>query len=166
MARDTSAPQSSPLWSRRLTEWSIVALVLVALMWAFEHEARVVQGQSEKIVVWSTLSALRAAVLIDQLTQHVRPTNSGPVQKNPFLLLQRLPANYAGERAMRDMYLVAPGSWVFDAGCGCVGYRLLYPQWLEPAQETGAIWFRLAVADGEVRLEPQGQYLWFGQPLI
>ena len=148
-----------------MTEWSIVVLVLIALMWAFEHETRVVQGQSEKVMVWSTLASLRAALTIDQLTRQVRPTEAGPVEKNPFRLLERIPVNFAGEVAMRDVYRVQPGSWIFDPDCSCVGYRLLYPQWLEPAQETGAIWFRIAVTDGEVRLLPQTSYLWFGQAM-
>jgi len=80
-------------------------------------------------------------------------------------LLERIPANFAGEVVMRDVYRVQPGSWIFDPDCGCVGYRLLYPQWLEPAQETGAIWFRIAVTDGEVHLLPQSSYLWFGQAM-
>lgn len=152
------------MWSRRLTEWSIVALVIVALMWAFEHEVRVVQGHSEKIAVWSTLTALRASLQIDQLTRQVRPGSSGPVEKNPFRLLQSLPSNFAGEQAMRNAYLVNPGNWVFDPDCDCVGYRLLYPQWLTPAQEGDAIWFHIAIANGEVHLYPQTDYLWFGQP--
>ena len=78
MARDASAPPAPPLWSRRLTEWSILALVVAALMWAFERQARQVQAQGEKVMVWSTVAALRAALTIDLLTRQVRPAERGP----------------------------------------------------------------------------------------
>jgi hypothetical protein len=158
---------ASPLWSRRLIEWSIVVAVLIALIWVLEHQARVVQGQGEKVAIRSTLASLRAGLVIDQLMSHVRPAEAGGAAKvkNPFSLMQGVTTNFAGELAMRNIYSVPPGSWVFDPECGCVGYRLLYPQWLEPAQEAGAIWFRVGGAEGEVRLAPLAGYFWFGQRL-
>ncbi len=166
MARDPSAPQAKPLWSLRLSEWSVVALVLVALMWAFEHEARAVQGQGEKMMVWSTVSALRAALTIDMLTRQVRPAQQGAKEKNPFRLLQTLPANFAGEMAVRDVFSLPSGSWAYDPDCPCVGYHLLYPQWLEPAQHGDTVWFRIDIQDGAVRLVPLSHYLWFGVPPV
>ncbi len=165
MASSPNASESSPIWSGRITEWSIVAVVLVVLMWVFEHETRVVKGQSEKIMVWSTLATLRAAIGIDLLTRQVRPASSGLVERSPFRLLERRPASFAGDVAQRDMYLTPPGSWVFDPECGCIGYRMLYPQWLEPPQDADAIWFRIETKNGEVHLLPTSRYRWFGQSL-
>lgn len=162
MARDRYNLLSALLQSRRLIEWSIIAAVLISLVWALEHEARVLRGQGEKAAVRATLSALRASLVIDQLLGQVRGT---PAPKNPFTLLQQLPPNYGGELAMRDIYSVTPGSWVFDPECGCVGYRVLYPQWLEPEQEADTLWFRAALRGGETSLRPLAEYRWFGQPV-
>ena len=160
------------LKSRRVIEWSIIAAVLIGLVWALEHEVRVVRGQGERVAVRSTLASLRAALVIDHLTAQVRPKSSAAAAasataaaKNPFTLLQGVPPNYAGERAMRDIFSAPPGSWVYDAECGCIGYRLLYPQWLEPEQTADAIWLRIGGANGEPRLVPLADYRWFGYRL-
>lgn len=142
-----------------------MAFVLVALMWAFDREVSVVQGEAERVVVWSTLASLRAALVIDQLTHHVRPTTGKVADKNPFRLLQSLPSNYVGEHAMRDVSLVPPGSWVFDPSCNCVGYRLLYPQWLEPVQVTGTVWFQVGEASSDFRMAPHEDYRWLGHAM-
>lgn len=162
MARERYNLLSTLLRSRRLVEWSIIAAVLISLVWALEHEARALRGQGEKVAVRSTLNALRASLVIDQLLGQVRGT---PAPKNPFTLLQELPPNYGGELPMRNIYSVPPGSWVFDPECGCVGYRVLYAQWLEPAQEADALWFRVVLNGGETGLRPLAAYQWFGQPL-
>ncbi len=140
-----------------------MALVLVGLIWAFDHEVSVVQAESERVMVWSNLAALRAAVAIDHLTRHVRPRTPEPKDRNPFRLLEKLPDNYAGERAMGDVLQVPPGSWVFDPLCNCVGYRLLYPQFVEPRSDTGAIWFGVGDPSAEFYLTPHADYRWSGQ---
>lgn len=166
MARAPSSPLSSPLWSRRLTEWCLVALILVALGLVFTREIRTMQGQSERIQVWSTVASLRTGLMLNRLAQQVRPDDLSLIEKNPFLLLQHLPPNYAGAIRMRDVHSVPPASWVFDPECNCVGYRLMYSEWLEPAQEADAIWFQVDTRNGAARLAPRGNYRWFGQPLI
>jgi hypothetical protein len=153
---------SSPLWSRRLTEWCLVALVLLGLGFAFEREIRSLQGQSERVLVLSTVASLRTALVLNRLTRELRPHDTRLKEKNPFLLLQPVPPNFAGEMPMRDVYRVAPGSWVFDRDCPCVGYRLQYPEWLAPVQEVGVIWFRIVGSNGTPSLSPQSEYLWFG----
>ena len=157
----------SPLWSRRLVEWSIVAAVLIALIWGLEHQVRVVQGQGERAAVRATLTSLRAGLVIDQLMAQARPraAPSAPRPQNPFALMQAVPPNFAGELAARNVSAVAPGSWVFDPDCNCVGYRLLYPQWLEPAQVADAIWFQIRAEGGQDRLAAQSDYFWLGQRL-
>jgi hypothetical protein len=159
--------RSVTVWSRRVIEWSIVTLVLVALIWVVGREARVVQGQGERVAVRATLVTLRTALVIDQLVSHVSATvgASAAKAKNPFTLLQGVPPNYAGELTLRAIYTVPPGSWVFDPECGCVGYRLLYPQWLEPEQEADAIWFRVVTSAQAPRLSQLAPYRWFGQSL-
>ncbi len=81
------------------------------------------------------------------------------------MLLQVQPPNYAGERTLGDIYSVPPGSWVFDPECRCVGYRLMYPRWLEPGQVADAIWFRVDTSAEDSRLVGQADYRWFGQKI-
>ncbi len=159
--------KSDPVWSRRVVEWGIVTLVLVALIWTVGREARVVQGQGERVAVSATLATLRTALAIDQLVIHATAKSSAQnaKPKNPFTLLDGVPHNYAGEQTLRNIYSVAPGSWVFDPDCGCVGYRLIYPEWLEPEQEADAIWFRVGAGGQGPRLSQQAEYRWFGQKL-
>ena len=159
--------QSRPVFSRRVIEWGIVALVLFALIWVLGREARVVQGQGECVAVKATLASIKAALAIDQLTTHVHAQNgtSTTKPKNPFTLMQGATPNYVGELSLRAIYSVPPGSWVFDPECGCAGYRLLYPQWLEPEQEADAIWFRVGATPKDPRLKQQAEYRWFGQSM-
>lgn len=168
LARAPSHLLASPIWSLRVIEWGVVALVLTGLIWALEHESRAVRGQGEKVAIRATLASLRAALVIDELLGQVRQpaANGTPTTKNPFTLLQAVPPNYAGNLAMRDIYSVPSGSWVFDPECGCVGYRLLYPQWLEPAQVADAIWFRIGAPAVGQTLIPLADYHWFGQRLL
>jgi hypothetical protein len=103
-------------------------------------------------------------LVVDRLLKGSRAV-AGTATPNPFSLLESLPANFAGEIAASKVSTAAPGSWVFDPQCPCVGYRLMYPQWLEPAQLDDAIWFRLSTSAGEVRLVPRVPYIWLDQPL-
>ncbi len=153
------------LWSRRLTEWCLLAAILLGVFWVFEREIQKLQGQSERVLVWSTLASLRTALVIQQLQRQVHPQPHQQQVKNPFLLLDHVPPNFAGELRMRDIDTVPPGSWVFDPTCPCIGYRLLYPQWLEPARETGTIWLRIELGTGSAKLTPLEVYRWFGQPV-
>jgi hypothetical protein len=155
------------VFSRRVTEWGIVTLVLLVLIVVLWRQALVMQAQTERVAVRATLAAIRAGLVVDQLVRQVRPNvaNSAPLGKNPFTLLQAPPPNYAGERTLGNIYSVPPGSWVFDPDCRCVGYRLLYPRWLEPEQEADAIWFRVETTPQDSRLVEQAGYRWFGQKI-
>lgn len=165
MARTPAPYLQSPLWNRRLTEWCLVALILLGLGFAFEREIRSLQAQSERVLVGSTLASMRTALVLNRLTRQLRPNDPSLRGKNPFLLLEQLPPSFAGEVPMRDVYRVAPGSWVFAPECPCVGYRLLYPEWVEPTPAAGAIWFDVGKTDGGTSLTPQADYLWLGTRL-
>ena len=155
----------TPLWSRRLTEWCLVALILLGVGFAFGREIRSLQGQSEKVFVLSTVASLRTALMLNRLARQVRPDDRSLMERNPFRMLQQLPPSFVGEMPMGDVHRVAPGSWIFDPDCLCVGYRLLYPEWLEPAQELGAISFHIGKSEGAPSLKPLGDYRWFGTNL-
>ena len=165
VARSRGVPPVSPWLSRRLVEWSVLALVVMTLVWVFGRQMQVVQAQSERLAVRFTLKILREAMLLEQILKRAQPTAAGLASRNPFALLESLPANFAGEIPSNKADTIVPGNWVFDPECGCVGYRLMYPQWLKPAQLDDAIWFRLSMSAGEARLVPRVPYIWLDQPL-
>lgn len=150
-----------------MLEWGIVAVTVLVIAGVFGRQVRVVQGQGELAAVQSTLGALRTAFVIDHLQQMVgAPKLRVAVpQRNPFLLLKNVPANYAGESAVQKLDGVAPGSWVFDPDCGCIGYLLLYPQWLESPPDTAAVWFRVGAPPEALQITPLKAYVWQGQSL-
>jgi hypothetical protein len=157
---------ASPWVNHRLLEWALVTAVLVALIAAFERQVGVVQGQAERLTVQLTLKALRDTLTLEQILRATRQPSAStqPKTVNPFTLLQDTP-NFAGNAAIATVSTAPPGSWVFDPECGCIGYRLRYPQGLEPAQEADAIWFRVETINGVLSLSPQANYRWFEQVL-
>ena len=157
---------ASPWVNHRLLEWALVTAVLVALIAAFERQVGVVQGQAERLTVQLTLKALRDTLTLEQLLRTTRQPSASAEPKtiNPFALLHSS-TNFAGNVSMATVGTVPPGNWVFDPECGCIGYRLRYPQGLEPTQEADAIWFRVETVNGVFRLSPQVNYRWLKQVL-
>ncbi len=150
-----------------MVEWSILALVIVLLAATFGYYAQRVQGQAERATVVATVGALRATLVLEHLHQAVAPPVRAvpPNLNNPFTLLQALPTNYAGQVANRDVSQVVAGSWVFDAGCGCVGYKPLRPEWLEQPAGVAALWFRESRLGGVPQLDAMDSYIWQGLPV-
>jgi len=170
VAVDRTSPVAAPLWSGRVLEWGIVVVVLLTLMGAFERHVRVVQSQGEFAAVKSTLGALRTALVLDflQQTVHTARPNVVAQQRNPFLLLKEVPANYAGEFAALHLETVAPGSWVFDPDCSCIGYLPMYSQGLESPTNTPVTpvsWFKVGAAAGPLQITAMDAYVWQGQLL-
>jgi hypothetical protein len=154
------AQRPATVWTRRVLEWGLVVLIVVVLLWAFERQTRLVRAQAEHVAARSTLNALRLSMTVGQHT----PTGAlrtPALPFNPFTVFQVVPGNFVGERTKSDPDTVPPGSWVYDADCGCVGYRLMFPEWLESG--GGAIWFRMESAADGVQLVPLAEYVWMGQ---
>jgi hypothetical protein len=125
----------------------------------------VVQGQAELAALQSTLGALRTALVLE----HIRHTVSGDAQsvaapqRNPFLLLDTVPPNYLGERAVLKTESAAPGSWVFDPVCSCVGYVLRYPALLDSPADLPALWFSVTGSAAPFSISANETYVWQGQ---
>ena len=92
----------------------------------------------------TTLGALRTAMVLGHLQSAVQGNSMAAVQRsaNPFHALDSIPPNFGGEVAGRDVGAVRPGQWVFDAQCGCIGYKPLYLDWLESQENLDALWFQ------------------------
>ncbi len=161
--------------NRRLAEWSLVTLVLVALISVFGHQVRAVQIQAERAAVQTTVGALRTALVLSHVMVQIAPDAADALQgrgdatlspglvPNPFLLLKALPPNFAGSFAMDHADAMPLGAWAFDADCGCVGYRLLYPDALEVPPGAQAVWFRVEKAGAVFQMVPLTPYVWQGQ---
>jgi len=167
VAIDRSSPLSAPLWRWRALEWALLAMVIAVLALLFLRQMRVVQAQAELATIQSTLGALRTALVVDHLRQSIANANSAaaPGVTNPFELLQRRPTNYLGEMTAAHARDAAPGNWVFDRDCVCVGYLPLHDQWFEAADGGTLAWFRITGAPGPLQITAKQRYVWQGNLL-
>jgi hypothetical protein len=154
-----------PWLTRRSAEWSLLVIVMLVLMGVFGQQIRVVQAQGELAAIKGTLGALRTSLVIDHL--HAAVTQTGqrvaPPQRNPFLVLDHVPANYAGVLGVVQAEAVPPGHWVFDDYCHCIGYGPMYPYALDGAGDAPMLWFRVSAPPGPLQLAPLKPYRWQGE---
>ena len=165
MAGATSGSAVKWVWTGRTLEWLILAGVLLVFIVALGLASQRLQAQAEIGTVQATLGALRFSLVADHLKKSLQSPqgNAANSQRNPFKVLDRLPPNYVGEVSMSAIAGVAPGSWVFDKDCVCIGYRPMNPQGLEPASDLGVLWFRVSNPPGPLQLMPLRTYSWQGQ---
>lgn len=160
------------LGRQMVTALMVAGVMSVLVVKSGQRDFSEVQAQVEGAAIKANLGGLRTAFVIDYLARQVsEPSSLAPAaahvvaQVNPFLLLHRTPSNYVGERRAADIGTLTPGSWLFDAGCNCVGYRPLYPQWLSSPSGSGVLWFDVVGAPGPLQLVPRETYLWHGELL-
>ena len=167
MAHVRASPQTPPFWTRRMIEWSILAVVILLLVLVFARQVSVLKGQAELSAVKTTLGALRTAFVLDHLQSKVasRALPVGLVQHNPFELLQRYPVNYLGEMTSAEAVTAPAGSWVFDPVCACVGYLPIYDQWLDSSSGAAIVWYAVSGAPGPLQLTAKQAYVWQDQVL-
>ena len=163
------AAEVSPRFlTQRMVEWTILFLVLLALVLAFLQRARWVQGQGELAAVRSTLGSLRTALITEHLRQQTQLHRSDPVaQKNPFTLLKALPPNYQGALGFAQVGAqLRLGGWAYVADCPCVVYAPMAREWFDSPSGDLMLWYRIDSHDrGPTTLEPQEAYRWFEQAL-
>jgi hypothetical protein len=162
-AKDGAGANS--VWSGRALEWAILLTVILVLIGSYGSQSIALQSQAEVASVQSTLGTLRTSLVVEHLQRQARGSGSDvvPVQRNPFKVLDVPPVNYAGEVSMSDIAGVAPGSWVFDQECVCIGYRPQNHNWPESSTEPAALWFRVSPPPGPLQLTALEQYYWHGQ---
>jgi hypothetical protein len=167
VAIDRASPPDVPFWTRRMVEWSILALVIVLLVLVFVRQMRVLQGQAELSAVKTTLSALRTAFVLDYLRKEAAAEDAhvAAAQHNPFELLQRYPPNYIGDMSREQAASAPSGTWVFDPDCVCVGYLPIWAEWLDSPNGDVMVWYRVDGEQGALRLTAGEAYHWQGQIL-
>lgn len=157
--------RSRALWGVRMVEWGILALAVLAFAWVFGPYAQRVHALAERAAVQTTLGALRTALVMRQLQDsvHSGPLRPAPTGDNPFDALERPPVNYAGSVQRRDVSDTAPGQWVFDGGCRCVGYKPLFTEVVESQAHLPALWFQMQREGAATLLVPLDHYVWLGE---
>jgi len=143
-------------------------VLVIALGTALAYQVRNVGGQAELAQIKSTLGALRTALVVAHLQSAVAGSRGGGqavvlAQRNPFAALQQPPAHYAGLADPQALAVLPGGSWVFDPGCACIGYRPLEATWLESPKDAVALWFRVEAAAGPMQITALQSYVWMGQ---
>ena len=155
-------------WASRPFEWAVVVAVVLAAVTAVNHQYQELQGQAEYAAIQSVLGSMRTAMVLQYLQDAAdkkTPSNAAAaVVSNPITLLQPLPV-YAGIVRMGDQAQVQPGNWMFDADCGCIGYRPLNPDWLAPYQDFPSLWFKLRSTQGVPELVAMHSYFWRNAPI-
>jgi hypothetical protein len=150
-----------------MVEWSILALVIVLLVFVFVRQMRVLQGQAELSAVKTTLGALRTAFVLEHLRKEAAAEDASVAraQHNPFELLQRYPLNYIGEMSREQAELAPSGVWVFDPDCVCVGYLPIWGEWFDSPSGDLMAWYRVGGEQGALQLTAKEAYRWQGQAL-
>jgi hypothetical protein len=156
---------ANAVWSGRTLEWTILLAVLLVIIGSYGQQSIALQAQAEVASVQLTLGALRTSLVVDHLQKQARGFGADvvPLQRNPFKVLDALPVNYAGEVPMADLASVAPGSWVFDPECACIGYRPQNHYWEDSTANPVALWFRVSTPPGPLQLTALETYFWHGQ---
>ncbi|MDR7306972.1 hypothetical protein [Rhodoferax saidenbachensis] len=134
----------------------------------FVWQLREVRGQAELAQIKNTLGALRTALVLEHLAAVAgNRSNAAPsaalAQRNPFLALATLPANYAGLADAEALAALPGGSWVFDPDCTCVGYHPMETDRLESPLGAQALWFQVSKPPGPLQITSQMSYVWMGQ---
>lgn len=161
----TPDASGAPFLSARIVEWSLVAALILTVMVVFINRVQVVQRQAELAAVRSTLGGLRTAFVLQHLHQAAGQHRASDVlQRNPFELLQRHPANYFGETRTDVTAALPPGHWVFDAACVCVGYLPADAAEFDSPSGDVMAWYRVEQPPaGPLLLTAKERYLWQGQ---
>jgi len=154
-----------PFISPRIAQWSVVAALILTLILVFLQRVQFVQRQAEWAAVRSTLGGLRTAFVLQHRHRVAVQNQTGVVvQRNPFELLERRPANYFGEIRSGEWAFVPPGYWVFDAVCVCVGYLPVDVTGFDSPSGDTVAWYRVEGAAGvPLQLTAKDLYLWQGQ---
>lgn len=137
---------------RRVVEWGVLFAVLVTLLVAFLQKSLEVQAQAEVAAVRTTLAALRTAITLQYIQSKAQPGDFVVrSQRNPFTLLQQVPATYQGELGVAQAGVGSPG-WYFDPECICILYATSEGWFLSGDQAGAVLVFRVVSSDGPAQL--------------
>lgn len=148
---------------RRLWERCLLLALVGVVVWALVDKARDMRSAAELNAFRYSLGALRVALVLDRMRTAVGEGAAvGAAPRNPFPLLARQPATYAGEISLpaAKAGAIAPGAWFFDGGCPCIGYRPRDERRFLAVSGSSLLIFQLSSANVLAAREP---YLWRGE---
>ena len=148
---------------RRLWERCLLLALVGVVVWALVDKARDMRSAAELNAFRYSLGALRVALVLDRMRAAVREGAAvGGAARNPFPLLARQPATYAGEISLpvAKAGAIAPGAWFFDGGCPCIGYRPRDERRFLAVSGSSLLIFQLSSTNVLAAREP---YLWRGE---
>lgn len=146
-----------------MVEWIILSFVVLVITGILGYKLQKIHSQTELAAAQYTVGSLRTAMVLEHLRLKV-DQDEEPRLRNPFELLDPIPSNFVGERAMTEAHTVPPGHWFFDPFCECIAYRLLYSEWLDEPTGSEIISFRVALnrKEGLLTLHPLYPIVWLG----
>ena len=109
----------------RLYERVLLILLVAVVAAAMLDKARDLRAQAELGVFQYNLSALRVALVIEQMRTVTGKKPLAALNTNPFKLVDSQRVNYTGEMLLAEAVTGAlpRGAWFYDGRCPCIGYR-------------------------------------------
>lgn len=108
-------------------EFAIVAIVFAILCGVLLQKLNFYQVEGERIAVQQVVTSLRAALASRAASLYLKGKEADMLalaRQNPVALLERPPANYAGEFSSPDAGAVEAGQWYFDRSTATLSYVL------------------------------------------
>jgi hypothetical protein len=157
--------------NKRVQELAAVGTLSLSMTALWGYNIWHIKGEAEASVFKATVGVLRTSLALNHLQQILPPPGGAlPASErqagapNPFVLLLHRPASYVGEVSMRQAGQLAPGSWLFEPDCRCIGYVPLSAEWLSSPSGDRMIWIRIISGQPD-QLQLREHYLWQGKPL-
>ncbi|MBL8511174.1 MAG: hypothetical protein JNM52_05965 [Betaproteobacteria bacterium] len=158
-------------YHRRILEWALVITLFTILIAVLGNKVREYQSLIEFSSVRYSLGSLRSAMAIHFLQEKTSSNHSQKIEPhkpvNPFLFLERLPNNYAGETSASEAKnTVPPGYWFFDSQCSCIGYHVMYTEEFNNADGSETLLISVTPAEdgkGPYLLVSKQTYRWYGE---
>lgn len=142
-----------------------VRLLLVAILVGILLERTLYyQEQVERSIMEATIINIRSGMrwhIADLMTRHRSVEVPGMRQQNPVRWLQLPPVGYVGAFAASPEYSVPGGSWYFDESKGELVYVPRLTRFLESAEGTKEVRFKVLTTTSGADILPVRSYKWF-----
>ena len=156
----------------RLYERVLLILLVAVVAAAMLDKARDLRAQAELGVFQYNLSALRVALIIEQMRAVTGKKPPTSLNTNPFKLVDSQRVNYTGEMLLAEAMTGAlpRGAWFYDGRCPCIGYRPTDDRRFVSPTGSGLLIFSIQTVSNEnssastpvAMLTAREPYLWWG----
>lgn len=157
----------------RLYERVLLILLIAIIAAALLDKARDLRAQAELGVFQYNLSALRVALVIEQMRVVTGKKPATALDPNPLKLVNNQALNYLGEMPLADAMTGAlpRGAWFYDGRCSCIGYRPMDDRRFVSPTASALIIFDIQSVSGKgssanapvAMLTAREPYRWWGE---